>query len=162
MVNSRLLTLVERIRRNLYAIEAIELSGLSLLLGLIIGLIALSMYTGPSQNVGAYFWEGPRAVLIAVLFMWGAYLVYIRLARKSLQTDVLLWVVLSVITNSLTFWVWTFLDINRLIMAKLLYKGEAPVEYAWSYDSKQRRQEWEKAHKFSLEKGVKNESPDIV
>lgn len=85
---------------------------------------------------------------MAALFLWGVYLLYIRLARAGgAVVDVGLWLLMATITSSFTFWCWTVLDINRLMMAKLFYRGEAPVEYAWSARSKRRRREWEQARK---------------
>ena len=64
--------------------------------------------------------------------------------------DIGLWVIASLATGSYTFWAWTILDINRLLMAKLFYRGEAPVEYAWSVRSKQIRKLWERAQKAPI------------
>jgi hypothetical protein len=83
---------------------------------------------------------------IIALGSWAIYNVYIRIARAAGgKLDVVIWVLASLATASYTFWAWTILDINRLIIAKLLYRGEAPVEYAWSARSKQVRKVWEQA-----------------
>jgi hypothetical protein len=58
-----------------------------------------------------------------------------------------IWVLASLATGSYTFWAWTILDINRFLISRLLYRGEAPVEFAWSESSKQRRKVWEQARK---------------
>jgi len=90
-------------------------------------------------------------VPLAALFLWGVYLLYIRLARAGGGVvDVGLWILMAAISSSFTFWCWTVLDINRLMMAKLFYRGEAPVEYAWSIGSKRRRREWEQARKAAM------------
>ncbi|HEY9489195.1 MAG TPA: hypothetical protein VIQ51_12715 [Chryseosolibacter sp.] len=47
--------------------------------------------------------------------------------------------------ESNTFWTWTILDINRLLLARLFYHGDAPVEDAWSARSKYVRKRWEQA-----------------
>jgi hypothetical protein len=61
--------------------------------------------------------------------------------------DVRLRIFFAAITTTYTLWAWILLDINRLILAKLLYRGAAPVEYAWSWRSKQRRKLWEQGQK---------------
>ena len=83
-----------------------------------------------------------------LLGSWGIYNIYIRLARAGgRRVDVGLWIIAAAATGSYTFWAWTILDINRWIMKKLFYRGEAPVEYAWSSRSKQVRKAWEAARK---------------
>lgn len=85
-----------------------------------------------------------------LLGSWVIYNVYIRIARAGGRTvDIALWVVASLATGSYTFWAWTLLDFNRFLMAKLFYRGEAPVEYAWSARSKQVRKLWEQMQKAS-------------
>lgn len=85
---------------------------------------------------------------IVVLGSWLIYNAYIRIARAGGRTiDALIWVVASLATASYTFWAWTILDINRFLLSKLLYRGEAPVEYAWSSRSKQVRKMWEQIQK---------------
>jgi len=83
-----------------------------------------------------------------VLGSWLIYNAYIRIARAGGRVvDVALWVLASLLTSTYTFWAWSVLDLNRLLMSKLLYLGEAPVEFAWSSRSKQIRKIWEKARK---------------
>jgi hypothetical protein len=152
MKNESTLPLAERIRRNLYAIEALELGGLAALGGLAIGLLA---GTPVKPNEVNQFWSGlgviTTLVPMAALFLWGVYLLYIRLARAGGGVvDVGLWILMAAITSSFTFWCWTVLDINRFIIAKLFYRGEAPVEYAWSARSKRRRREWAQAKKAAM------------
>ena len=85
---------------------------------------------------------------LIVLGSWIFYNVYIRLARAAGgRVDIALWVIASAFTGSYTFWAWTILDLNRLLMAKLFYQGEAPVEYAWSAKSKHVRKLWEQAQR---------------
>lgn len=152
MKNENTLPLAERIRRNLYAIEALELGGLAALGGLAIGLLA---GTPVKPNEVNQFWLGLSMITtlapLTALFLWGVYLLYIRLARAGGGVvDVGLWILMAAITSSFTFWCWTALDINRFIMAKLFYRGETPVEYAWSARSKGRRREWEQARKAAM------------
>ena len=86
---------------------------------------------------------------IVVLGSWTIYNVYIRIARAGgRMIDITLWILASLTTGTYTFWAWTILDINRLIMSRLFYRGDAPVEYAWSAQSKQRRKAWEQARKM--------------
>jgi hypothetical protein len=83
-----------------------------------------------------------------VLGSWAIYNGYIQVARAGGRfVDVGLWVIASLTTASYTFWAWSILDINRLVVSRLLYRGDAPVEYAWSARSKQVRKLWEKARK---------------
>jgi len=83
-----------------------------------------------------------------VLGSWLIYNAYIRIARAGGRfVDVALWILASLLTSTYTFWAWSILDLNRLLMSKLLYLGEAPVEFAWSSRSKQVRKSWEKARK---------------
>lgn len=152
MENENALPLSETIRRNLYAIEALELGGLAAVGTLAIGLLASTQVEPDEVN---QFWQGLSMMItlvpMAALFLWGVYLLYIRLARAGgAWVDIGLWILLASITSSFTFWCWTVLDINRFIMSKLFYRGETPVEYAWSTGSKQRRREWEKARKAAM------------
>jgi hypothetical protein len=81
---------------------------------------------------------------VGLLGSWGIYNIYIRIARAGgRRVDVGLWIIAAAATGSYTFWAWTILDINRWLMKKLFYRGEAPVEYAWSSRSKQVRKAWE-------------------
>ncbi len=143
-----------RLRSNLIALEAIELplliAGLYTPIGLWysidVGSKAPSVRDGLSTVAGALMFG--VAALVAGLVLWGVYLLYIRLARWGGATlDVGLWIIASLVTATFTFWCWSVLDINRLILSKLLYNGEAPVEFAWSATSKRRRKEWEAARK---------------
>src|ERR1700752_137835 len=87
----------------------------------------------------------------AFLGSWAIYNIYIRIARAGGRfVDVALWILASLLTSTYTFWAWSILHLNRLLMSKLLYLGEAPVEFAWSSSSKQVRKAWEKARKASL------------
>jgi hypothetical protein len=71
-----------------------------------------------------------------------------RLARAAGgRVDIALWVIASAFTGSYTFWAWTILDINRRLLARLFYQGDAPVEYAWSARSKYVRKRWEQAQR---------------
>src|SRR5689334_21866908 len=74
---------------------------------------------------------------LVVLGSWVIYNLYIRLARAAGgRVDIALWVIASAFTGSYTFWTWTILDVNRLLLTRLFYQGDAPVEYAWSARSK--------------------------
>jgi hypothetical protein len=73
---------------------------------------------------------------------------YIRIARAGGKAvDIGLWVIATTVTASYTFWTWTILDVNRWLMKKLFYRGEAPVEFAWSVRSKAIRKAWEETQK---------------
>ncbi|MFT3890567.1 MAG: hypothetical protein QM730_02945 [Anaerolineales bacterium] len=72
-----------------------------------------------------------------ILGSWSIYLAYIRLTRGLYpRADLRLRIVLAIVTSTYTLWAWLFLDANRWVLAKLIYRGEAPVEYAWSSQSK--------------------------
>jgi hypothetical protein len=135
----------KRIRYNLYAIELIELLGLGLLLSLFIYLS-----TGSPKNLSVDE-VGPFLMLVfGGICLWGAYLLYIRLARAGGPiADIGLWVSLSFLTASFTFWCWTILDLNRGFLSWLFYEGETPVEYAWSISSKRRRKEYDLENKLA-------------
>jgi drug/metabolite transporter (DMT)-like permease len=132
---------------KLASIEAIEMALLGLLITLLSALASLgNPEVGPGNLAAAFvLFEG------AIFLMWGGYNLFIRLARAGgPKVDVGLWVIATAATASVTFWGWTVLDINRLVISKLFYRGAAPVEYAWSSKSKQRRKEWEAARKAAL------------
>src|SRR5687767_11129562 len=83
-----------------------------------------------------------------LLGSWAIYNGYIRVARAGGKiVDVGLWVIASILTSSYTFWAWTILDLNRLFISRRFYLGDAPVEYAWSAQSKKVRKAWEHAQK---------------
>ena len=132
------------IRSSIGKIEAIELAILGFALWCLVALITIGQPDTTFLNLFMMFivLEG------GLLGSWLIYNLYIRIARAGGKIiDVLLWVVASLATASYTFWAWTILDINRWLMKKLFYRGEAPVEYAWSAGSKQVRKAWEQARK---------------
>ncbi len=129
------------LRTNIGNIEAIELSVIGFILW---GLLAMMPADETFFNLVMFLviTEG------ALLGSWLIYNLYIRIARASGRlVDVGIWVFATSLTASYTFWAWTILDVNRWLVTKLLYRGEAPVEYAWSWRSKQVRKLWEQAHK---------------
>jgi hypothetical protein len=136
---------VSTIRTRMAAIEAIELSIIGILLWSPFVLIPtetqLDLIT---MIIALVVFEG------AILGSWAIYLVYIRLTRGMYsRLDIRLRFAIAALTGSYTFWAWIILDINRWILAKLFYRGEAPVEYLWSSRSKLARKEWEQAKKAS-------------
>ena len=85
-----------------------------------------------------------------LLGSWVLYNIYIRIARAGGRiVDIGVWILATVLTSSYTFWAWSILDLNRILMSRLFYLGEAPVEFAWSAQSKQVRKAWERARKVS-------------
>ena len=125
------------------AIEAMELSILGFLFGGLLLLIPTETPTTPMVAIGIL-------VIIQgiILGSWAIYLLYIRLTRGLYpRVDLRLRIVLAILTSTYTLWAWLILDINRWMLAKLIYQGEAPVEYAWSSRSKLARKEWEQANK---------------
>jgi|WetSurMetagenome_2_1015567.scaffolds.fasta_scaffold72329_3 hypothetical protein len=133
-------------QNRITAIEAIELA----VIGLIVWGFGLLIFV---QNGNTNLAE-----LIILFFMvqglllgsWGLYNIYIRLSRAGGRfVGYGLWVGAFLLTSSYTLWSWIILDVNRFILAKLLYRGQAPVEYAVSWRSKQRRKIWEQLQKAS-------------
>ena len=85
-----------------------------------------------------------------LLGSWAIYNGYIRVARAGGKiVDVGIWVIASILTSSYTFWAWTILDLNRILISKLFHRGDAPVEFAWSAHSKKVRKVWEQTRKAS-------------
>lgn len=133
-------------RTRITAIEAIELA----IIGFIFwGLIMLIPTETNEFSIG--FLVGFFFITQAVILgSWAIYNVYIRISRAGGRfVDYGLWIGTFLLTGSYTLWCWVILDINRFILAKLLYRGEAPVEYAVSWQSKQRRKIWEQLQKAS-------------
>jgi hypothetical protein len=132
------------LRNRIAVIEAIELT----ILGSVFwGIIALLSAQTPNTSLInlVIFWFFTEAV---VLGSWIIYNAYIRIARLGGRfVDVGIWIIASVATGTYTFWAWTILDVNRWILSRLLYRGEAPIEYAWSWRSKRVRKLWEQAQK---------------
>ncbi|MBN1582026.1 MAG: hypothetical protein JXA89_15080 [Anaerolineae bacterium] len=138
----------QRIRSNIHAIEAAEWVALTLILGVLWSAIMMVYAVSEKQWASAIGMAclSPVVLLLALFILWGIYLLYIRIARwGGSLVDVGLWVLMAAITGSVTFWVWIILDVNRWVMSRLFYRGEAPLEYAWSQASKQRRKVWEQA-----------------
>jgi hypothetical protein len=137
-------SLLQNFRTKIAIIEFIELSALGFGFWSLIAII-------PGNPVKASFLDLIMFLSIIeglLLGSWAIYNVYIRIARAGGRiVDVGLWVVASLATGTYTFWAWTILDVNRFLMSKLFYRGEAPVEYAWSARSKQIRKAWEQMQK---------------
>jgi len=136
---------LQALRSKIALIEAIELSSLGFVLWVLISLITIGAPDVGLSNLIVIF------IMIegALLGSWLIYNLYIRIARAGGKViDIALWIVATIVTASYTFWAWTILDINRWIIAKLFYRGEAPVEYAWSVRSKQIRKIWEATKKI--------------
>jgi hypothetical protein len=137
-------SLLQNFQSRITVIEAIELTFLTL------GVWCLGAYND-IRTGGADLAELISFLVIfeiIVLGSWAIYNLYIRIARAAGQSlDIAIWVLSSIATASYTFWAWTILDINRFIVSRLLYRGEAPVEFAWSSRSKQVRKLWEQARK---------------
>lgn len=135
---------LQGVQRRITTIEALELSLLGFLLWGVVNLIAMDASDGNMIN-----WFILLIVIEGgLLGSWGIYNLYIRIARAGGRViDIGLWVIAATLTASYTFWAWTILDINRWLMKKFFYRGEAPVEYAWSAHSKAVHKAWDAAHK---------------
>jgi hypothetical protein len=134
----------QNIRSKIATIEAIELASLGFLLWFFGAILTLS-----DPNTSFFdqimFFAITEAILLG---SWALYNAYIRIARAGGRlVDLGLWIVASLLTGSYTFWAWTILDLNRWLMSKLFYRGEAPIEYAWSIRSKRIRKAWEQMQK---------------
>lgn len=129
-------------RTHITVIEAIELSVSGFGLWSLLAIIQGNKSAQNFSNLVMFLLTAEGIVLGS----WIIYNVYIRIARAAgHRVDIALWMIASAFTGSFTFWAWTLLDLNRLLMVKLFYQGEAPVEYAWSAKSKHVRKIWEKA-----------------
>ena len=132
------------IRNKIALIEAIEFFSIGFALWAFVALAKM-----PDNRLGQLIVD---FFVYQAIFLgsWGIYNIYIRIARAGGRfVDVGIWVLASLATGTYTFWAWTILDINRFIISRLFYRGEAPVEYAWSWRSKQIRKLWEQARKAS-------------
>jgi hypothetical protein len=132
----------QNFRTKITTIEAIELALTGFALWVLFMINSINM---PEQSL-----EGVIGLFVVIevflLGLWAIYNAYIRIARDcSSRVDVRLRILAAAATGTYTLWAWIILDINRFLMSKIFYQGEAPVEYAWSVRSKQRRGEWEKA-----------------
>ena len=131
-------------RSKITIIEAIELASLGFAFWCL-GVIASINEPDTSLFDQIIFFMVTEGILLG---SWAIYNAYIRIARAGGRIlDILIWVIAAGVTGSYTLWAWTILDGNRFLMSKLLYRGDAPVEYAWSARSKQVRKTWEQARK---------------
>jgi hypothetical protein len=126
------------------AIEAIELS----ILGFAIWCLGISTaIKEPGVSVSDQI---PLLIGLELIILgsWAIYNAFIRIARVlPPRTDLRLRLLTVGLTGTYTFWAWIILDVNRLLVSKLFYRGQAPVEYAWSARSKQIRKVWEQEQK---------------
>ena len=137
-------SVLQSLRSRISLIEFIELGSLGFALWCF---FALASTTTPDLTVLELisFFALTQGIILG---SWAIYNVYIRLARAGGRfLDISVWILATLLTSSYTFWAWSILDLNRLLMAKFFYLGEAPVEFAWSSSSKQVRKAWEKARK---------------
>ncbi|RPI92826.1 MAG: HEAT repeat domain-containing protein [Chloroflexi bacterium] len=133
------LPLSQRVRHNIYALEAIEIAALSTVFTLILTLFP-SLF-GLSQAEPGEGWLDSSIILwlwVGVILgfaLWGLYLLEIVVRQEnSLGGALLILAGLSLLYGigillaalSIVF------DLNRLLLAKLLYLGKAPVVYFWS------------------------------
>lgn len=137
---------LQALRNKITLIELLELSTLGFGLWVIVSLLTIGAPDVGLLNLIVVF------IMIegGLLGSWLIYNLYIRIARAGGKAvDIGLWVIATTVTASYTFWAWTILDVNRWLMKKLFYRGEAPVEFAWSVRSKAIRKAWEEARKLS-------------
>lgn len=142
-------SLIERARQNILVLEAIELTVLFILLGLFT--VWLGMSDGaPSDelliNIIVVLFVMGGAV-VSVLVAWGMYLLVIRIMRRL---PLWIFVPLVIVSGGLALGVVVVIslfDLNRLMLARLLYNGEAPVEYFWSKESSQALEAWKRGER---------------
>lgn len=135
---------LQALRNKITLIELLELSFLGFGLWVIVSLLTIGAPDVGLLNLIVVF------IMIegGILGSWLIYNLYIRIARAGGKAvDIGLWIIATTVTASYTFWAWTILDVNRWLMKKLFYRGEAPVEFAWSVRSKAIRKAWEEAQK---------------
>lgn len=135
---------LQALRNKITLIELLELSTLGFGLWVIVSLLTIGAPDVGLLNLIVVF------IMIegGLLGSWLIYNLYIRIARAGGKAvDIGLWVIATTVTASYTFWTWTILDVNRWLMKKLFYRGEAPVEFAWSVRSKAIRKAWEETQK---------------
>ena len=140
-------SLQQNVRSRIATLEALELALVGFGFWSLIGLLSPKTPDSSMLDLTVFliFTEG------ILLGSWLIYNTYIRIARAGgTRVDIALWIAASALSGSYTFWAWTALDINRLLIAKLFYQGDAPVEYAWSARSKKIRKLWEQARKSGL------------
>jgi len=138
------LSLQQNLRTRITIIEVIELALLGVGLWSLMAILP-GKASAPDLNDQIVFLLNSEGLLLG---SWVIYNVYMRIARAAGgRVDIALWMIASAFTGSYTFWAWTILDINRLLMVRLFYQGEAPVEYAWSAKSKYVRKLWEQGQR---------------
>ena len=140
---------LQTVRNSYHWIEFIEILVIGGGLGV---LFALILATSPTETEGSSsFFTVIMSLILpvgALLINWLVYRLYMFISERGGKiVDILLWIGAAALTTSFTFWSWTVMDINRWIVAKLFYRGPAPVAYAWSYNSKLRRKMWNQARK---------------
>ena len=136
--------LLQSLRSRITVIEAIELAAIGFALWCLITIA--SPKTPDTSFVDLILFLAVTQG--AILGSWLIYNLYIRIARAGGRfVDLSVWILATLLTSSYTFWAWSILDLNRLVLAKLVYRGEAPVEFAWSSQSKQIRKAWERARR---------------
>ncbi len=139
-------TSLQNFRTRIAFIEFIELAVLGFAFWCFGAIVAISE-PGSSLLDQIIFLVITEGILLG---SWAIYNVYIRVARAGGKiVDIGIWVIASLLTSSYTFWAWTILDLNRALISRRFYRGDAPVEYAWSAQSKQVRKAWEQTRKAS-------------
>jgi hypothetical protein len=134
----------QNFRTRIAVIEAIELASLGFLFWFLCAILTVSDPKISFLDQTVFFLMTQRLLLGS----WAIYSVYIRIARAGGRlVDVSLWILATALTASYTFWAWTILDLNRRFISRQFYRGEAPIDYAWSIQSKRIRTAWEQAQK---------------
>ncbi len=140
----RLATLIERLRGNLYALELVELTAWGFLLATFVNVVV------PSQGSNALAITALVQFFIPAVFVaaWLIYAICIRLARAlgGQAGPMALWIGIGFaifLSGGTIVVLVTLLDLNRFLVSRLLYRGDAPAEYLWNPNSLARRRAWD-------------------
>lgn len=129
---------VNLVRKNIYLLEIVELFALNLLW------IVWWLFSGRPFD---YLVNLILISYFIVLCAWAFYLLMVFIWRT---TSIWLLVGLAVLSGGIAIGVYAFLglfDLNRLMLDKVAYRGEAPLEYFWNKESSENLREWKKARK---------------
>lgn len=123
------------VRKNIYLLEIVELFTLNLLW------IIWWAFSGRPFD---YLVNLILMSYFILLCAWAFYLLLIFIWRT---TSIWLIIGLAVLSGGIAIGGYVFLglfDLNRLMLDKVAYIGEAPVEYFWNKESSANLREWKK------------------
>ncbi len=141
-------TFVSHIRHNIYFLEMTEWVLLGLAVTILGHVAEGSMHTLIVEI--ALFPSIWKVFSLIFWFIWGIYLLLIRWIRWYLPVPDWVLLILVLLSGGVAIVVYgsiLLFDVNRLILVKTVYVGEAPVEYFWEKASTKRLQAWKQARK---------------